>query len=147
MIEFIPATRILAALKNTNRQYLAGDLKLPQELTCIFDKNVDVGITKYTKYTAEQPHSHRHTVEYTYVLEGETKFIDLSARQEFFFRKGDFFIVRNNTLTVQKSLGGTILLAVKVPGGNDKLSIAPDDSVRAWCESWGNVFYSDSRDL
>jgi quercetin dioxygenase-like cupin family protein len=140
MIEFIQSKIIENALQKNDRQYLAGDLKLPQELSHIFDADIEVGITKYNKYTVEQPHMHPWTTEYTYIVEGETKYVDIISKREYHFKKGDFYIIRNNTVTTEKSLPGTMIVAVKVPGGNDKTPVDADERIKLWYAAWENIF-------
>jgi hypothetical protein len=140
MIEILKSEVIESALRKSGRQKLVGDLKLPQELAYIFDANVESGITKYERYTFELPHTHLRTTEYTYVVEGETKYIDLVNKCEYHLKKGDFYVIRRNTVTAEKSLPGTMLLAIKVPAGNDKIPVEADEKVKLWYAAWENIF-------
>lgn len=135
-IESLWAEEIAQSLAHSSRQYLAGDLKLPQELHFLRDTAVEVGINHYTTYKWELPHYHTVTSEYCYMLAGETKYIDLSDGREYNFRTGDFYILRRDTPYLQKCLPGFHMLFVKVPGLNDKVTIPLNDQMLAWCESW-----------
>ena len=106
--------------KNNKRQYLLGDLQLPQDLDFIKDKEIEVGLSKYNKYTVEIPHFHTVCTEYQYVLEGKTKYLDIDTNIEYEVKKGDFYVVRPNTKYFQKSEKGTTILFFKNPGLNDK---------------------------
>ncbi len=44
-IEVISGESIQASLSSSNRQYLVGNLSIPQELDYLRDDNVEVGIT------------------------------------------------------------------------------------------------------
>ena len=58
MIEIITQEQIQNVLLNEHRQYLVGDLKLPQRLQHIYDDKVEMGITRFEKYACEKPHFH-----------------------------------------------------------------------------------------
>lgn len=139
-IETLRAAEIEDSLRHSTRQYLAGDLKLPQQLGFLLDRNVEIGISSYPHYRWEQPHYHTVTSEYCYILEGETKYIDLSDGSELLFRAGDFYILRRDTPYLQKCKPGCRLLFAKVPGCNDKVAVPLTDDMRAWCECWEAPF-------
>lgn len=135
-IEILTNETIKKSLQHSNRQYLVGELALPQELSHIQDKNVEIGITSYSQETIEKPHYHTQTNEYMYMLAGETKYLDLTNNIEFHLKKGDFFIIRKNTIYAQKSKENTTILFFKYPPGNDKRSVSLDDELTAWYASW-----------
>ncbi len=135
-IESLWAEEIAQSLSHNSRQYLAGNLKMPQELHFLLDTAVEVGINHYTAYKWEQPHYHTVASEYCYILAGETKYIDLSDGREYNFRAGDFYILRRDTPYLQKCLPGFHMLFAKVPGLNDKVTIPMNDQMLAWCGSW-----------
>ena len=135
-IETLRAEDIEQALEHNSRQYLAGDLKLPQQLAFLRDEAVEAGISSYPCYKWEQPHYHTITSEYCYILSGETKYIDLSDGMEYHFGPGDFYILRQDTPYIQKCRPGCRLFFVKAPGVNDKVTIAMDDRLRTWCADW-----------
>lgn len=135
-IETLRAGEIERSLEHSTRQYLAGDLKLPQQLAFLRDEAVEAGISSYPVYKWEQPHYHTLTSEYCYILSGETKYIDLSDGREYHFRAGDFYILRRDTPYIQKCKPGCRLFFVKAPGVNDKVAVPMDDRLRAWCAGW-----------
>ena len=135
-IETLPAEEIERSLEHSTRQYLAGDLKLPQQLAFLRDEAIEVGISSYPYYKWEQPHYHTLTSEYCYILSGETKYIDLSDGAAYHLRAGDFYILRRDTPYIQKCKPGCRLLFVKAPGINDKVTVDMDDRMRAWCADW-----------
>lgn len=135
-IEALRAEEIAQSLAHSTRQYLAGDLKLPQQLAFLRDEAIEVGISSYPCYKWEQPHYHTITSEYCYILSGETKYIDLSDGTEYYFGPGDFYILRRDTPYVQKCKPGCRLIFVKAPGINDKVTVSMDDRMRAWCADW-----------
>ena len=136
MIELINSKEIQKSLKHNKRQYLCGNLKLPQLLNAIPDDNVEVGITKYQKYTAEIAHYHTTCSEYQYVLSGATKFLNVESGKTFELKKGDFFIVRPNTKYYQKAKKGCMVLFFKFPGGNDKVIVELTESQKQWGEKY-----------
>lgn len=135
-IEILRAEEIEASLEFSTRQYLAGDLRLPQHLNFLLDKNVEIGISDYDHYHWEQAHYHTITSEYCYLLSGETKYIDLSDGTEYHFSAGDFYILRQDTPYVQKCREGCRLLFAKVPGLNDKVTIRMAEPLQQWCADW-----------
>ena len=134
--ETLRADEIEASLVHSTRQYLAGDLKLPQQLGFLFDEAIEVGISSYQYYKWEQPHYHTITSEYCYILAGETKYIDLAEGTEYHFKQGDFYILRRDTPYLQKCKPGCRLIFAKAPGVNDKAPVAMDDRMQAWCADW-----------
>lgn len=126
------------SMETEKRQYLTGDLKLPQVLDYIKDDNVEIGISRYKEYGVEEPHYHNEVSEYHIILEGKTKYVDVSENIEYSFQKGDFYIIRPNTIYIQKSLEGTQLMFIKVPGKNDKVKVESNDKIKTWFEHWDN---------
>lgn len=119
-------------LENVSRQYLAGNLKRPQELDFVKDTKLEIGITDYDEYTTEPVHYHTEAVEYQYMLSGWTKYMDAETGIEYEFKKGDFYCIEKNTIYAQKSKKGTRILFIKVPSINDKQVIATDEKIQSW---------------
>lgn len=138
MIEVLGRAAIETALQTNHRQYLAGDLKLPQDLEHLRDGEIEVGITDYATYQWEKPHYHPLVTEYQFLLRGAAKYVDLDAGEEILVEAGDFFIIRPNTRYLQKSPAGTRILFFKHPGGNDKTLVPLTGEMRRWCEAWEN---------
>lgn len=135
-IETIRAAEIERSLEHSTRQYLTGDLKLPQQLRFLYDAEVEAGISDYSCYKWEHPHYHTITSEYCYILCGETKYVDLNENTEYHFRTGDFYVLRKNTRYLQKCREGCRLLFFKAPGINDKVSIPMTKQMEKWCAAW-----------
>jgi len=133
-IEFIRSSQIDESLKVINRQYLLGNLKRPQKLDYIFDSNVEIGITKYSKNESEKGHYHTKATEYHLVISGFTKYLDLETFQEYEFRKGDFYVIRPDTKYGQKSKKGTEILFIKVPSGDDKTGVLESERILNWLD-------------
>ena len=121
-------------LSRVSRQYLAGNLKRPQELEFVRDENVEIGITDYKEYTTEPVHFHTEGVEYQYVISGWTKYMDADTGIEYEFKKGDFYCIETNTTYAQKSKKGTRILFIKVPSINDKHVVETSDFIKNWYE-------------
>ncbi len=136
MIEKLDSSLIDKTLESEHRQYLCGDLKLPQKLENLKDDEVEIGITLYDSYRVEKPHYHTTCSEYQYILEGKTKYLDLSTMEEVEMKKGDFFIIRRGTKYYQKALKGTKILFFKYPAGNDKILVKLSKEQ----ENWGKEY-------
>ena len=134
--EILSENEIKAALHNSSRQYLAGELALPQMLSYIHDKDVEAGITSYKKFTIEQPHRHLRTSEYMYMLSGESIYLNLTTGEEHHLKQGDFFVIRKGIVYAQKSKAGTKILFFKYPGGNDKVSVTTAQDLSSWYSAW-----------
>lgn len=130
----IENSKIEDVLKNVSRQYLAGNLKRPQELEFVTDENVEIGITDYSEYATEPVHYHTEAVEYQYMLSGWTQYMDADTRKVYEFKKGDFYCIEKNTTYAQKSKKGTRILFIKVPSINDKHVVETDEGISAWYE-------------
>lgn len=120
------------SLEGNNRQYIVGNLKKPQKLTYLPTDELEIGITDYDEYTTEEPHYHTTVTEYQYMLEGRTKYLDVSSGKEFTFEKGDFYAIETNTVYAQKSYPGTRILFIKSVSINDKVPIDASEDVICW---------------
>ena len=136
MFKKLTDSAIKDALKGTTRQYLVGQLKLPQELSHVDDSNIEIGITDYKEYTVEAPHWHKVAYEYQYMLSGETKYLDVDTGEETYYSAGDFYRIDPKTKYAQKALGCTKILFIKTPPGNDKVVVEISDIVQKWFERW-----------
>lgn len=136
MFKKLTATAIKDALIGTTRQYLVGNLKLPQELGHIDDTNIEIGITDYKEYSIEAPHWHKVAYEYQYMISGETKYLDVDTGTETCYSTGDFYRIDPETKYAQKSLGGTTILFIKTPPGNDKVVVESSADVHEWFKKW-----------
>lgn len=131
-IDILKNREIIDSLIDNSRQYLVGNLKNPQNLSFIFDENIEIGITAYSDYQYELPHTHSNAFEYQYMLSGHTFYLDIESNDEYEFKKGDFFRISPGLKYAQKSKSGTKILFVKIPPGNDKINLNPDDKVETW---------------
>lgn len=123
---------IRQSLKNTTRQYLAGNLKQPQILEFVSNEDVEIGITSYKDYSSELPHKHSVAIEFQYMLSGRTQYKDLDTGETHEFIKGDFFAIYSGTTYAQRSKPGTEILFIKVPSINDKQVVATDSEIEKW---------------
>ena len=126
--------KIEKSLKTVTRQYLAGNLSRPQELEYVNDNNLEIGITDYDEYYTEVVHYHTKATEYQYMLSGWTKYMDVDTGEEYEFKKGDFYCIKNDTTYAQKSKKGTRILFIKVPSINDKQVVEINDAIKEWYE-------------
>lgn len=136
--DVIYSKEIDKSLIKEERQYLTGNLKLPQVLEYINDENVEIGISRYKDYKIENAHYHTEVSEYHLIIKGSTKYVNITEDKEYTFTEGDFYIIKPNTIYIQKSLKGTELIFIKVPGINDKVPYEMTDRIKKWFESWTN---------
>lgn len=135
-MNYIDGNEIKNALETTYRVYLCGDLKKPQELQWIHDDKNEIGISKYTCFTADQPHYHTWATEYNFIVSGATKIFLIDDKQEYLFKEGSIFVIPPMTKYASKHLDKTKILFFKSPGGNDKKIVDIDDFLKKWLSSW-----------
>ncbi|MFE8701776.1 hypothetical protein ACFYKX_14345 [Cytobacillus sp. FJAT-54145] len=133
-IQKISKEKIDEALKMNDRQYLIGNLKVPQFLEHIHDNEVEVGISHYKKFTSDTPHKHSDVTEYQMILQGKSYIKDLFTSEITQLNEGDFYIVHKNTPYAQKSAANTRILFFKHPGINDKFLVDYDEVTKEWLE-------------
>ena len=139
----IESREIAKAMEGVTRQYLVGNLKLPQKLQYIKSKELEIGISSYPKYAEEPPHKHSKATEYQYVLSGWTKYVDTENMVEYEFTKGDFYAIETNTSYAQKCKAGTNILFIKVPSINDKEVVDVTEKIQAWYDEGLKTFRKD----
>lgn len=132
--EKVGSKDIKDALKETHRQYLSGQLKLPQIVKEVVDENIEVGISSYKKATYELPHYHTEVSEYQYMLKGMTEYLDTETQEVHRFVQGDFYVIRPHTKYAQRIKQNTDILFFKYPGKNDKVSFDADEQTKAWLD-------------
>ena len=121
------------ALRDLTRQYLVGDLQKPQALQHVPSSLIEIGITRYeNEGKLEPPHRHTQAFEFQYMTAGLTAYLDLTTSEENVFSKGDFYVIEPGFVYAQKSAPGTEILFIKVPPGNDKVSVDTTPEVEAW---------------
>ena len=118
---------ISEVLKDFSRQYLVGNLKRPQPLKYYKSSYLEVGITEYKEYSIEKTHKHTDAIEFQYVLNGYTEYIDNDTAEIYRFKKGDFYVIEKETSYAQKSKKGTSILFIKIPSINDKTLVEDHD--------------------
>lgn len=135
IIRIIRNDEIKRALEGLTRQYFVGNLKKTQILKFFYSENVEIGITSYKTHSRELPHKHTNAIEYQYVISGRTQYIDLETQEIYDFKSGDFYEIPPNTAYAQKSRPGTIILFIKIPSTNDKITLPVDEEIKIWLEN------------
>jgi len=120
--------------KNESRQYLVGNLELPQQLKHIPSKDIEIGISAYKKNEIEEAHYHTDQTEFQYMIYGKTEYINLDTNEKFLFNEGDFYCIETGTKYAQRIYGKTKILFLKLPAINDKQLIKPNDAVAEWLQ-------------
>ena len=136
IMEIICGNDLDKALESAYRVYLCGDLKKPQDLKWIHDENVEMGISYYKEFTADQPHYHLHATEYNFILEGKSKFLLVDEKKEIELEKNSLFVLPPMTKYASKHTAGTKILFFKAPGGNDKTLVELNTYLEQWLASW-----------
>ncbi|WP_066297260.1 hypothetical protein [Bacillus sp. FJAT-29937] len=121
-----------SVLAQNERQYLVGNLKVPQMLQHFHDDNVEVGISHYKLFTADQPHIHGEVTEYQMILQGYSEIKNLLTGEVIELHEGDFYIVNKETPYAQKSASNTKILFFKYPSLNDKQTVEIDHATERW---------------
>lgn len=112
---------ITKALETTTRQYLVGNLQLPQLIQHIQDPDIEIGISSYLTAAAEEaPHWHPIQKEYQYVLTGRTVYTNVVTDETFEYQAGDFYAIYPEICYHQVCDKGTQILFIKFPAINDK---------------------------
>lgn len=125
----INSSDIETSVSNNYRQYFVGDLKREQELEHIYDKKIEVGMSLYKSFKADQPHSHTYATEFLYILSGTYKLCiktDMGLKYEE-LNQGDFFAIPKLTPYASKACANTKVLFIKAPGLNDKVDYKETD--------------------
>jgi len=141
-IKKISEGSITNALSDNTRQYLIGNLKLPQELEHIQDSDLEIGITDYKQATSEAPHTHTRAKEYQYMIGGRTEYLNIHTGKVSMFEAGDFYLIETGVAYAQRSEANTTILFIKYPGGNDKVDIEVTPEVSEWLNNpVGSVYH------
>ncbi len=130
--QFLRRSAIETSLSGTHRQYLAGNLKVPQQLAHIPDEDIEFGITDYPDYDWEAAHSHVRAREFQYVLKGMTEYRDLDSGEVHRFCAGDFYVIYPGTKYIQRVKQNSRILFAKLPAGNDKVLEDAGEELLAW---------------
>ncbi len=137
-MDLIRKTELDEALSRHYRQYLTGHLERPQLYLKHIDDDIEIGVSLYRTFTADEPHVHPVATEHGLVLSGSVRcriFHD-GFTEELQFDEGDFFVLRPGEAHASKNAAGTKVLFIKSPGINDKTVIPVDPDTERWLESW-----------
>lgn len=131
----ISAKELENVLSKSKRQYLVGDLKLPQLLEHIPSEKIEIGISEYDKNEIEEAHYHTNQTEYQIVLWGKTEYLDIDTKEICTYQTGDFYSIEPFTKYAQRVYGKTRILFIKIPALNDKVKIRHDLFIQNWLDS------------
>jgi 8-oxo-dGTP diphosphatase len=131
----IEGSKIEYSLQSSNRQYMVGNLGLPQILEHIHDDNLEIGISDYKAASSEAAHMHSKATEYQYVLKGLTEYMDLDTGEVHQFGLGDFYVISAGTKYIQRIKQNSRIVFAKSPSGNDKISIDAPINIQEWANS------------
>ena len=110
------------ALEKTSRQYLVGNLKLPQLIQHIDESDLEIGISYYKEDNSyESAHWHPVQKEFQYVLSGRTVYTNAVTGEKYEYKEGDFYAIYPEICYKQVSDAGTKILFIKTPSVDDKV--------------------------
>lgn len=114
------------------RQYFCGNLQRPQILDFIQTENLEIGISNYSRFTADTPHMHMTTADMIYLLQGEYYIKIIEQDKEIVLHEGDFASIPIQMSYASKAAAGTKVLFVKVCHGNDKVNVEVTPKLAEW---------------
>jgi|GEM_PF-1600696 len=136
-VHFIDGSDVDAALDDAGRTYLVGHLGHPQpQLGHVgsLPTPIEVGMTRYNRTTADVPHLHEWNTDIVVVITGTYAVRILSTGETKVLSPGGTCVIEPGIAHVCVAEGGTQVLFIKTPGGNDKKVVDPDGAIREWVE-------------
>ncbi len=130
--KIIKSQNIEESLSKTKRQYLVGNLSLPQILEYIHSDEIEVGISNYKGGEFEEAHFHPKQTEFQLVLWGSTEYYDISNNEIHKLGEGDFYCIEPGVKYAQRILEKARILFVKITAINDKTLCKMTEEVRKW---------------
>ena len=124
---------IQQATNKSYRQYFCGNLQRPQLLNYLQTESLEVGVSDYFEFTADEPHFHKFTPDMIYILQGEYHIMLLNENPSpIILKNGDFVSVPAGVAYASKAKAGTKTLFIKQIKENDKVSVTPSPEVLQW---------------
>ena len=128
----IKSKDIEESLSKTKRQYLVGNLLLPQDLEYIHSDEIEIGISDYKGGEFEKAHFHTKQTEFQLIILGFTEYYDITNNEIYRFNKGDFYCIESGVKYAQKILEKTRIIFIKIPAINDKVLCEMTEEARKW---------------
>ena len=122
----LSAHEIESSMADNCRQYIQGNLQIPQNLPFILNTRSEIGISYYREFTHDDPHYHDEITETNYVLEGKVCLKVLDTGAEYVIEKGGIFSIPPRIVHVFKAQPETKILFMKDHALNDKHVVDPD---------------------
>ncbi len=138
-VHFVEGDDVNQALSPAGRVYLAGHLGRPQPQ---FDHigelpdPTEVGVTRYSSLTVDQPHVHELNTDFTYVVRGTFAVRIIPTGEVRVLGEDGLCVIEPGLAHVCIAHPGTQVLFFKVPGGNDKVPVELDQASREWVEEY-----------
>ena len=136
---FVEGKDVDRALGEAGRVYLTGHLGRPQiQFDHIGDlpDPTEVGITRYSELTVDQPHLHEVSTDFTYVVRGVFAVRIIPTGEVRVLGEGGLCVIEPGLAHVCIAHPQTQVLFIKVPGGNDKVTVELDGDSRAWVDEY-----------
>lgn len=136
---FIEGKDVDQVLGTAGRVYLAGHLGRPQpqfEHIGSLPDPTEVGITRYSSLTVDQPHMHELSTDFTYVLRGTFAVRIIPTGENRVLGEGGLCVIEPGLAHVCIAHQDTQVLFFKIPGGNDKVLVELDQASREWVDGY-----------
>ena len=136
---FIEGKDVDQVLGPSGRVYLAGHLGRPQpqfEHIGSLPEPTEVGITRYSSLTVDQPHVHELNTDFTYVLRGTFAVRIIPTGEVRVLGEGGLCVIEPGLAHVCIAHQGTQVLFFKIPGGNDKVLVELDQASCEWVDRY-----------
>lgn len=136
---FVEGGDVDRALSQAGRVYLAGHLVHPQpqfdHISSLPDPT-EVGVTRYSSLTVDQPHVHELNTDFTYVVRGTFAVRIIPTGEVRVLEEGGLCVIEPGLAHVCIAHPDTQVLFLKVPGGNDKVPVELDRASCEWVERY-----------
>ncbi len=119
-IQVLKNKAISESMLFNERQYMLGELSLPQELRYIENPDIAIGLIEFKEFSHDIPHIHSIISESQYMIDGHAALLNLDTMEETVVSRGDFFYIPQNTPHVMKAQAGTKFIFIKSKCINDK---------------------------
>lgn len=116
----ISAEEINESLKETDRQYIQGNLQREQILPYVFSDRSEIGISYYREFTHDEAHYHTEITETNYIISGKVCMRILETGEDYVIEAGGIFSVPPGVTHILKIQPETKIIFFKDDSQNDK---------------------------
>ncbi len=132
----VKGIQVNEVLQRKVRTYLCGHHLQDEGVDYLDSEQLEIGISRYTEFTAEKPHRHQWNHEYNLVVKGKVKVYVFGENKEYVFEENDLYMVEPGMDYVTKAMADSEVVFMKIPGGNDKELIEMTPEIEEWLRAW-----------